>query len=69
MKLIKKPNDEEFHANEPLLANLLPDDGLLLEHMIANLKNTKEFLMSLSEPEFRKRYLNVVKKGGLVIYE
>ena len=56
MKLIKKPNDEEFHANEPLLANLVPDDGLLLEHMIANLKSTKEFLLSLSEDKLRYRY-------------
>jgi uncharacterized damage-inducible protein DinB len=56
MKLIKKPNDEEFHANEPVLANLLPDDGLLLEHMIANLKSTKEFLLSLSEDKLMYRY-------------
>lgn len=56
MKLIKKPNDEEFHANEPILSNLLPDDGLLLEHMIANLKSTKEFLLSLSEDKLMYRY-------------
>ena len=56
MKLIKKPNDEEFHANEPIFANLLPDDRLLLEHMIANLKSTKEFLLSLSEDKLMYRY-------------
>ena len=56
MKLIKKPGDQEFHGNEPILSNLLPDDGLLLEHMIANLKSTKEFLMSLSEDKLMYRY-------------
>ncbi len=56
MKLIKKPNREEFHADEPILANLLPDDGLLLEHMIANLKRTKEFLLPLSEDKQMYRY-------------
>lgn len=56
MKLIKKPNREEFHANEPILADLLPDDGLLLEHMTANLKSTKEFLLSLPQDKLVYRY-------------
>ena len=56
MRLIKKPKDEEFSANEPILANLLPDDSLLLEHMIANLKSTKEFLLSLSDDKLMYRY-------------
>ena len=56
MKLIEKPNEEEFHANESILANLLPTDGLLLEHMVANLKSTKEFLLSLSDDKLMYRY-------------
>lgn len=57
MKLIKKPNDEEFHPNEPVMvAHLIPDDGLLLEHMITNLKSTKEFILSLSEDKLMYRY-------------
>ena len=56
MKLIKKPNDEEFPANEPMLANLLPDDGLLLEHLLANFEKTKEVLLSLPENKLLHRY-------------
>src|SRR3954466_4055312 len=47
MKIIMKPYDNEFQVNEPLLGKLIPDDGLLLDHMIANFKNTKAFILSL----------------------
>lgn len=56
MKIIKKPNNDEFATNEPMVANLLPDDGLLLEHMLANIEMTKEFLLSLPENTLLHRY-------------
>lgn len=56
MKIIKKPDNEEFHPNEPRLADLIPNDGLLLEHLATNLDNTKFFIQSLSDDKLLYRY-------------
>jgi uncharacterized damage-inducible protein DinB len=56
MKIIKKPDEKEFPANEPMLAKLVPDDGLLLNHLMANLETTKEFILSLPEDKLMYRY-------------
>ena len=56
MNIIKKPNEDAFLLNEPKLADLIPDDGLLVEHMKANLKRTKEFFMALPEDKLNYRY-------------
>ena len=56
MRLINKPHIEDFQPNEPLLANLLPDDGQLQEHMMTNLKTTETFLLSLPEDKLLYRY-------------
>lgn len=36
MKTIPKPPDEEFQANEEIYAKAVPDDGLLVEHLLSN---------------------------------
>jgi hypothetical protein len=56
MTLIKKPNNEEFSSNKPMLANLGPDDGLLPEHTRSNFEKTKEFLLSLPGYKLLHRY-------------
>lgn len=44
MKLINQSHESEFLANKPMLANLLPDDWLLLEHLKTNMEATTTFL-------------------------
>ncbi len=56
MKIIKKPNRDEYHPDEPMLADLLPNDGSLLEHLAINLENTKKFILSLAEDKLMYRY-------------
>lgn len=56
MKIIKKPSNEEYHANELRLADLVPNDGLLLEYLANNLENTKKFILSLPEDKLLYRY-------------
>ena len=60
MRIIKKPDDKEFQANEPLLAKLVPDDGLLLKHLMANLETTKAFILSLPKGKLMYRYIIVL---------
>ena len=56
MKIINKPADNEFQANEPILAHLIPDDGLLLKYLALNLETTKAFIRSLPEDKLLFRY-------------
>ena len=56
MKIIKKPGDKEFQVNEPILAKLIPDDGLLLKHLMMNVETTKTFILSLPEDKLMYRY-------------
>jgi uncharacterized damage-inducible protein DinB len=56
MKIIMKPNNEEYHANELRLADLIPNDGLLLEHLATNLEITKKFILSVAEDKLLYRY-------------
>lgn len=56
MKKIEKPGDNEFQANEPMLANLIPNDGLLLSHLAANTQKTKSFVLSIPENKLMYRY-------------
>lgn len=56
MKIIEKPDSEEYLFNEPMLAKLIPDDGLLLQHMGNNFKSTKAFLLSIPENKINYRY-------------
>lgn len=56
MKLILKPAESEFQANEPLYMKMIPDDGLLLQYLDQNYKASKQFILSLSEEKWTYRY-------------
>ena len=56
MKQIGKPSDDEFQANEPIYAEAIPGDGLLLDHLQSGLAATKRFILSISSNKFLYRY-------------
>lgn len=56
MKIIDKPNLNEFQANESLLANLIPGDGLLLKYLNTNIETTTAFISSLPQDRLKHRY-------------
>lgn len=56
MKIIRKPDEKEYQAIEPVLAKLLPGDGLLLDHLVTNFQNTKAFILSLPPEKLIYRY-------------
>ena len=56
MKTFDKPDEHEFQDNEPLFAHLMPDDGLLLDHLAINVQNTKSFILSLPADKLMYRY-------------
>ncbi len=53
---IEKPKDEEFPRHAIMYIKLLPDDGLLIEHLKENFDKTKEFILSLPEEKLTYRY-------------
>src|SRR4051812_25340759 len=56
MKIITKPANSEFQKNEPLFGNLIPGDGLLIDHLTANIQKTKSFILSLPTSKLMYRY-------------
>jgi len=56
MKTIPKPADGEFQANEAIYAKEIPDDGLLLDHLLSNLNATKQFILSIPGDKLVYRY-------------
>ncbi len=56
MRLIKKPTDVEYAPYAKRYIGLLPDDGLVLEHLRENLKMTCRFLSLLGEEKLLYRY-------------
>lgn len=56
MKIIEKPSQAEFQKDEPDFTKLVPDDGLLLEHLKSNFRSTKEFLLCIPTPKLEYRY-------------
>ena len=56
MKLIGSPQETELSPNEPNLLKLIPQDGLLLNHLAANIINTKYLLLSLTQEKLDYRY-------------
>lgn len=56
MKIIDKPYNDEYHANELRLAALIPNDGFLLKHLASNLENTKAFLLTIPLDKLLYRY-------------
>ena len=57
MKIIAKPHSSEFQKNEPLFGDLIPGDGLLLNHLAANIQQTKSFVLSLPADKLLYRYV------------
>lgn len=56
MKIIDKPNLNEFQVNEPILADLIADDGLLLKYLNFNIGATTAFISSLPGDRLTYRY-------------
>ncbi len=56
MRLIPKPNPDEYPAYAKMYIDLLPDDGRLLEHLGAGLRATGELLRFLPEEQLLYRY-------------
>jgi uncharacterized damage-inducible protein DinB len=56
MRRIEKPNENEFAPYAIQYIGLLPDDGLVLEHLQQNLETTRAFLRSLPEDKLLYRY-------------
>ena len=56
MKLIPKPIVGEYAPYTIMYISLLPDDGLILEHLRDNLENTVSFIRSLSEGKLTTRH-------------
>lgn len=56
MRRIEKPNQDEHAPYVIQYIDLLPDDGLVLDHLRTNLDATRAFLLSLPEDKLRYRY-------------
>jgi uncharacterized damage-inducible protein DinB len=56
MKLISKPAVGEYPAYADMYIQLLPGDGLLLQHLRNNLVNAKALVFSLPEEKLLYRY-------------
>jgi hypothetical protein len=56
MRHIPKPEPDEYPAYAKMYIDLLPDDGLLLEHLAAGLVATRELLRFLPEDRLLYRY-------------
>jgi uncharacterized damage-inducible protein DinB len=56
MRLIQKPGNAEYAPYAEQYIGLLPDDGLVLEHLAENLRMTFRFLSLLSEEKLLYRY-------------
>jgi uncharacterized damage-inducible protein DinB len=56
MRRIAKPEEGEYAPYAFQYIGLLPDDGLVLEHMLENLEATQELLRSLPEERLLHRY-------------
>ncbi len=55
MKTIQKPGVGEFAQYASMYIDLLPDDGLVLQHVLDNLKMLKEFAFAQSEDRLTHR--------------
>ena len=56
MKKIEKPGEGECAPYAIIYIGLLPDDGLVLEHLKENLEATRDFILSLPEERLAHRY-------------
>lgn len=55
-RLIQKPFPDEYPAYSEIYMELIPDDGLVLEHLKENLPKIKELIYSLPEEKLYYRY-------------
>jgi uncharacterized damage-inducible protein DinB len=55
-RTIEKLGKDEYLANEPPYIDLLPEDGLLLQHLEKNFLSTKSLIYSLPEEKLQFRY-------------
>ena len=58
MRIIPKPEPGEFPPYAIMYIKLLPDDGLLLQHLKDNLVATKNLILSLPPERLAYRYAN-----------
>jgi uncharacterized damage-inducible protein DinB len=56
MKKIEKPLEGEYAPYTIMYIGLLPDDGLVLNHLADNLKATTELIYSLPDEKLTHRY-------------
>ena len=56
MKLISKPLHGEYPAYASMYIDLLPDDGLVIQHLEENFKRMKYFILSLPVDVLEFRY-------------
>lgn len=56
MKLIEKPGEGEYAPYTIMYIGLLPNDGLVLEHLENNLKETTNLILPLAEEKLEYRY-------------
>ena len=54
--MIEKPAEGEYAPYTITYIGLLPDDGLVLEHLRENLRSTTDFILSLPEDKHTYRY-------------
>lgn len=56
MRKIEKPEEGEYAPYAIMYIGLLPNDGLVLQHLRDNLKATTWFILSLQEEKLTHRY-------------
>ena len=56
MRRIEKPNQDEYAPDVIKYISLLPDDGLVLDHLQQNFETTRAFLLGLPEDKLVYRY-------------
>jgi uncharacterized damage-inducible protein DinB len=56
LRAIQKPTDSEYPPYAHIYIDLLPDDGLILQHLAENLEATRNLVASLPEARLLHRY-------------
>jgi uncharacterized damage-inducible protein DinB len=56
LRVIEKPREGEYPAYAHIYLDLLPNDGLILNHLADNLKTTKTFVGSIPKDRLLHRY-------------
>lgn len=56
MRVIQKPPAGEYPVHAEMYMKLLPDDGLILNHLKDNFENTRAFICALPQEKLLHRY-------------